>query len=204
MKTSILLVTLVAASPAFADDSPAAQLGQPGHVAIDGSFSVSFGYVSQSPPTGSSTSATVFTVAPTLDYFVAPGISIGGTLELARASSSDSGAMTASTSTATIYGIGPRVGYHAPLGPQLSVWPRAGLLYAHETFSFTGSPDSSGTVITLVASAPLLYHPVPHFFIGIGPEIRVDVSSKDSTGGMDADGSKRTQLALVSTVGGWF
>jgi hypothetical protein len=197
-----LLLGLVMTRAALADGGAAAEMGRPGHLAIDGTFSVALGYASTSPPMGSTTSTTVFSLSPTLDYFVAPGVSIGGTVVLQRASETQPGS-TADASLTT-YGIGPRVGYHAAIGPQLSVWPRAGIVYAQSTLGLTGSPDTSSSRFQAVLSAPFLYHPVPHFFLGLGPEIRVDLTSKESTGGMDMDAEKQTQLAFVSTIGGWF
>jgi hypothetical protein len=47
---------------------------------------------------------------------------------------------------------------------------------------------------------PVLFHPVEHFFIGLGPYFAMDLSSKVE----DEDNYKDTAFGVQATVGGWF
>jgi hypothetical protein len=191
-----------AAAPAAAISGPSTDMGQTGNIAIDADFKVALGWVSTSPPMGSSQSTTVIALDPSVDYFISPNLSIGGAVLLQH--TNEEIPNSSNSVTATQIGLAPRVGYVIPVGPQLSIWPRGGLAYTHTTFSVTGSPDETQSVWALVASAPLLYHPVPHFFLGLGPAVRVDLSSSVSAGGTSMDSNKTTSLAIESLIGGWF
>src|SRR5262245_43381224 len=112
----ILLITSLFAEVAAAQPAPppesaplsaAAEMGQPGHLAIDGAFILAFQHDSASPPQGSSQSKTTIGVIPSADYFIAPNLSIGGQLEFLR---SDTPSAMSSTTTITALGIGPRIG----------------------------------------------------------------------------------------------
>jgi hypothetical protein len=47
--------------------------------------------------------------------------------------------------------------------------------------------------------APVLIHPTRHFFLGIGPDVFVDLSRK-----VDEAMQKRSSWGASSVVGGWF
>ena len=219
MKKLGLLVVFVIARTAQAQPAPppptapgggggdvgtSANFGDRGHIVITGAASVAFEYISVSPPSGSmssSASSTTVIFEPELDYFVAPNISIGGGVEYLH-ESIGSGGMTAVTESA--YGLIARAGYHLPLGPQIGLWLRGGFGYASATFDpGGGNPTSSSSVLQLEISAPLMFHPVPHFFVGIGPILSTDLSSSVSSGGMSMDSNKRTVFGLTSMIGGW-
>jgi len=213
MKRILLLTTLFAgvaaaqpAPPASAPTAPsaAAEMGQPGHFAIDGAFTLAFEHDSASPPQGSSETTTTITIAPSADYFVAPNVSIGASLELLRASTPSGDPQAPGDVTVTGLGAGPRVGYLLALGGQLGLWPRLSVLYVHASLSSPGSSDVTSSIFSLAATAPIVFYPTPHFFVGIGPALRYDLSSKQSSNNMDVDGNKHTVIALQSTVGGWF
>ena len=57
--------------------------------------------------------------------------------------------------------------------------------------------DVGDTFLTLELYAPFLFHPVPHFFIGLGPSLSIDVAGGNSS-------SRETTIGLRSTVGGYF
>jgi len=207
MKTILLLVLctgVAAAQPAPEPPTAAAEMGQPGHLAIDGAFTLAFQHDSASPPMGSSQSTTTILIAPSADYFVAPNISIGGQLEIEHASTPSGDPMMPGDVTVTGLGVGPRVGYLAALGSQIGLWPRVGVLYTHASLSTPGSPDTTSSIFSLAVTAPIMFYPTPHFFIGIGPAFRYDFSAKLSSNNMDTDTNKHTVIALESTIGGWF
>jgi hypothetical protein len=129
-------------------------------------------------------------LSPALDYFFAPALSLGGQLQLDY--NKAGGAST------TVLGLGPRVGYVIPLGDMFSVYPKAGLYLQHVSFSPGGGGSSSSyNLFSLFLSAPFLFHPVPHFFVGIGPTLFANLAGANSA-------RRDLQIGLVSTVGGWF
>lgn len=141
-------------------------------------------------------SGNLIQIQPALDYFISPGVSVGGTVGISRGSGEVTfGGMTFS-STTTIVTLGARAGYNVPLGPVSSVWIRGGLAYAHA--SETGSPSFYTVPLTLFAG--LLWHPVPHLFLGGGPALATDLIAK--SGGNDAP--KTTDIGLTSVIGGYF
>ena len=84
--------------------------------------------------------------------------------------------------------VGPRVGYNIRLSPDLSVWPSA--FGALGTSWFT---NGSSSALRVGGSVPVLFHPVPHFFVGLGPHLETDLTGS----------SKSTTYGLGLTVGGW-
>ena len=123
-------------------------------------------------------------IRPSMDYFVAPNLSIGAFLDL--------GLVSGDGFSETTVGLGGRVGYNIPLGTRLSIWPRLGLGLVHES-NDSGAFDSSGTFFNVIIDAPLLYHPADHFFVGVGPTLNIRAG--------DADG---VFFGLTSLVGGHF
>jgi hypothetical protein len=54
--------------------------------------------------------------------------------------------------------------------------------------------------------APILYHPTPHFFVGLGPDLRTDVMTSTATiAGAAAESNPPllTVYGLSFTLGGW-
>jgi hypothetical protein len=194
------LVTLGAATALVSGTAlaeGAGAFGQQGQISLQSDFELTLTHTSQSQPGEASTSTTTITLAPALDYFVIQHLSIGGQLLYSHESSDN---LSAST-----FGIGPRVGYDIPLGDVVSLWIRAGIRY--ETTSGSegnGLGSASFNTWTFVAGAPFLIHPAPHFFIGFGPVLSVDLSSSYSAGPVSGDGPKQTTYGIATTVGGWF
>jgi hypothetical protein len=184
--------TATAAAPAAGDT--AAEFGQAGQIAISGDLQASFVHESQSLPNGgSSTSVNVIQIQPSLDYFVAPNISVGGAIPITHG---DFG-----SGTLTGIGILARAGYNLHLAPLLSLWPQLSIGYVHESFDPGGGVASqSGYTVPLRIFAPLLIHPVAHLFVGIGPVFQTELISK--VGGQDA--GKTTDFGIASVVGGYF
>jgi hypothetical protein len=141
---------------------------------------------------GSSTSQTAIVLRPALDVFVAPNLSIGGQLIMSLQSYSGS--------NSTTVGVAPRIGYNIPFGSMVSLWPRIAVNYSSYSSSNGGGGSGSGSVLSLFAFAPLLFQPVPHFFIGGGPYLSKDLAAKMNS----MDSSKSTYFGLQSTIGGYF
>ena len=53
--------------------------------------------------------------------------------------------------------------------------------------------DESSTGLQLNLFAPVMFHPVQHFFLGFGPALDVDLSGD----------AKATTIAARLTIGGW-
>jgi hypothetical protein len=124
------------------------------------------------------------TAAPAADFFVIENLSLGAAAGVQYARAGESHATRASA--------GPRLGYNVEITHLLSFWPRLGLSY-----SFSASEDAAARAqhhaLGMNAFAPLMMHPVEHFFIGFGPFIDIDLR-----------GDPRAQLwGGRMTLGGW-
>jgi hypothetical protein len=187
--------TATAGAPAAGDT--AAEFGQLGQIAISGDLQASFVHESQSLPGGAASppSTTVISIQPSLDYFVAPNVSVGGAIPITH------GDFGSGNGTLTGIGILARAGYNLHLAPLLSLWPQLEIGYVHESIDPGGGVASqSGYVVPLRIFAPLLIHPVAHLFVGIGPVFQTDLISK--VGGQDS--VKTTDFGIASVVGGYF
>jgi hypothetical protein len=142
----------------------------------------------------SSNDATTVQFAPAADYFVIDNFSIGGVMlfDYTQAQNVDS----------TRFSIGPRVGYNIPFTDMVGLWPKLGFSYTHTNVStdVEGRDDdvelsisSPGNHISLNLFAPLMFHPVPHFFVGFGPFLDADLSGDNKT----------TTFGGRLTLGGW-
>lgn len=153
-------------------------------LAISSDASLSFQYSSRSPNAGSETT---FVLRPAADFFVVDNLSVGGFVLLSTQSTS-SGNPNVNTPSSTTFGIGPRVGYNIGFTPKLSFWPKGG--FSFNSTSFGGASDSRFAIYVF---APFLFHPAEHFFVGLGPDLNVDLSGDVKT----------TNVGIDLTVGGW-
>jgi hypothetical protein len=158
------------------------------------------------------------TIAPGVDYFVARNLSIGAELEFGASSERGfffdaSTSQVTETTQTTSYGGGLRVGYNIELGRFVSVMPRLTASY-HSTWTALTYDATDGLIPSrrftrsgpsLELFAPLLLHPRPHFFVGLGPDVRRDFSTV--TGG-SADGvsgtGPSTRIGASIVLGGTF
>jgi hypothetical protein len=154
-------------------------------------------------------SATRFGLAPTLDYFVIDNLSLGAQvlvdLITLSPASPGQGQPTPQSTTITTLGIAPQVGYNIALGDTFSFWPKAFFAYATSTSSNNG-PSLAVSAVGLFA--PLLYHPVRHFYVGLGPNVATQVgnSTSASNGGTTVTtyNDKATTFGVMATFGGYF
>jgi hypothetical protein len=147
-------------------------------------------------PTGGTpvASTTSFVVSPGLDYFIVRGLSLG-VVALYGHTQEDAIAATASQAAQASYHsdaltLGPRVGYDIALSRDVSLWPSVFGAFG-ETWSSVG--NASG--LRAGASVPVLFHPVRHFFIGVGPFVTTDFAT--------GAGPRYTDYGLDLTLGGW-
>lgn len=166
-------------------------LGAAGQIAISDDLSLIATHQSQSYM-GQTSNVTTIILQPAIDVFVATNLSLGGQVLLGRSSSGGS--------DNTAIGVAPRIGYNVPFGSMVSLWPRVAVKYVRDTSSGTGSPSTSNYTISFFALVPVLFQPAPHFFIGGGPYVSKDLTSK--LDGMDW--YKNTLFGVQSTIGGYF
>lgn len=173
---------------------PADGFGVPGTLVVSAELQLGFSHQSRGNQSG-----TTFVIQPAGDYFVAPHISIGGRLGYGHSSSDmPVGPLTLSTTTSS-FSLLVRGGYDLTLASQISVWPTLGIGYTHVS-SETGNTSSSGHTIPLELDVPLLFHVVPHVFIGFGPFLSTELVSEAN----GANPDKITQFGFRSVIGGYF
>ena len=143
-------------------------------------------------------SSTAIGIQPSLDYFVAPHISVGGQVGIAHGSTGLS--IAGSTLNQTIIGVEVRGGYELALTDSVSLWPRLGIGYSHTSYSGGGGTDTSGYDIDLLVSVPVLWHPASHFFLGAGPALTTQLVNKVEGNSQ----SKATDIGLTAVIGGYF
>jgi hypothetical protein len=183
--------------------APRARFGNQGVFAFSNDMDLSFvGHTTSPPGGGDSSSGWTLSLKPSLDYFVIQGLSIGGFVEWTHTNSSSPSSTGGSSTTLNgdTFGIGPRVGYNIPIVDAVSWWPLVSAIYSSTSFS----DNTSRNAFTLGIYAPFLYHPVSHFFMGLGPVLATDVSANASAGGVSGSGPKTTTYGLQFTIGGWF
>ena len=178
--------------PAVQADSPSGLFGDRHQLAIssDAGFSISNTSVS-----GIDGSTTTLVLRPAVDWFVIDSLSIGGFLGVDY-SSTPGGSSTA-------FSVGPRVGYNVRFSERFSLWPKVGFSFASTTQkgdaqtlddgSVVPSEDVSSTSLQLNLFVPVMFHPVDHFFIGVGPAFDLDLTGDN----------KATTIAARLTLGGW-
>jgi hypothetical protein len=151
--------------------------------------------VSGNRPTG-----TIFSLAPAADFFVIDNLSIGGQVMLGFVNNSPPA--PDQSSTTTLYGIAPQIGYNIVISDLVSFWPKLFLAFEGESQSNNGGALTSGT---LGIFAPFLFHIAPHFFLGIGPDVATQLFVNAWQGNQNfPNPPKVTTFGAMATVGGWF
>ncbi|MDX2019902.1 MAG: hypothetical protein SF187_06655 [Deltaproteobacteria bacterium] len=121
-------------------------------------------------------------VRPSLDYFFTDRLSIGGRLGLSWYSSNGNSNQSRS--------IAWRFGANFGLGEKVSIWLTLenGIVL----------PENSSNLLFTNLVFPVLLHPAPHFFVGIGPYLDGQRTLGESESDVDFGGG------LTSFVGGWW
>jgi hypothetical protein len=185
----LAVCSLLASGLAHADGT-GNQLGQSGQILLDASLQAKLDHTTQTFM-GESRSETVITLNPGLLYFVSPTVALGGSLSLGYQAGENDASQTS-------VGFGPIFALHFALSERVSLLPNAGLAYVYVSFS-QGSQNASGHAIAAEVTVPILFHLVPHFFIGAGPHfIRVFENKIESQ-----DGPTSTNVGVGLFIGGW-
>ncbi len=143
-------------------------------------------------------SATLVDIQPSIDYFVAPNFSVGALFGIEYGSLDDNNAILPAGATVTVISVEGRVGYNVPLADGVSIWPRLGIGYQHQSVSTSGQPDTTSYIIPLSITVPVLWHPGGHFFVGAGPAFMTQLVSKTEGN----DNAKTTDYGITALVGG--
>lgn len=156
-----------------------AGFGVPGQWVISTDAELSFRRTTLTHQEGAQTS---LSIAPGVDYFIIPNLSLGGGFGIFYTK--------AGKQNATTFNIGPRVGYNFELSRLLSVWPKVGFSFSHANQD-TARGQANALAINLFA--PILLHPVQHMFAGFGPFVDADLTGK----------TRSTSYGLKLSLGGW-
>ncbi|MBF5045744.1 hypothetical protein FGE12_25275 [Aggregicoccus sp. 17bor-14] len=154
----------------------AGNFGRMNQLVIDGAFDARLGY-------RTTDDKFYINVAPGLDYFIKDNVSVGASVNL--------GTTIGDGDDETQIGGQLRLGYNMPVAETLSLWPRAKAGIVYSSSSAINSPKT--TSFLLGVEAPVLFHPVNHFFVGAGPKI--DFFLGDGSG---------VDLGVQTIVGGYF
>lgn len=195
-------------------EAPPPSFGSQGEFVVTAASDLDIGATSYSVSEASSFG---FTIAPGFDYFIVENFSIGlsGSFAYGESKGYDAAGNLLRRRASTITG-GPRIGFNLPLGSRVSWYPRVtlGVESVHyrdtvakenenaaETSNALGIPTSTKTGPTLFVVAPILFHPTPHLFFGIGPYLFTEFAN--AQGGPEI-GGQRTSIGANLEIGTWW
>jgi hypothetical protein len=156
----------------------------------------------------SETSLTTLWAAPSADVFVIDHLSVGGRIEVAHTWGAIEGEgvrveLPGTTSMAVV----PRVGFYAPFGDRLGIWPRAAFGYASASsakFVSTGSGvvRESFRALLLEVDLSLVYRFGETFFMKAGPDVSVTLGGRreEEVGGVRF-GAGHSVVAISGVLG---
>jgi len=143
---------------------------------------VPFGSIAFQHSGGNGTDFNSVALFPGALWFAADNFALGGSVGYAHS-------WGGIVSTGHLLTVSPQVGVAIPLGDRAALFPRFGLDFL--TFWNGGSSTS----MAIRVFAPVLFFPVPHFFIGFGPQFEV-IAGGNSAG--------QWLTGALSEIGGYF
>jgi len=171
---------LVLPTRAQAQDAAGGGLGQgfgaQGQLAISAELGAGFDKVTH----GGWTAA----IKPAGDYFILPAISAGGF----------AGFSTGNDSYQELL-VGARGGFNVNVTSNVGAWAKVGVAYDHAKNPLRNPNTTTFSTSTtyLTVDVPIMFHIVPHLFVGLGPYYYLKVAGDGNTG-----------YGAHSLVGGWF
>ncbi len=185
------------------------RFGRRGQIVVSGQLDLNLGFTwtSDDPRRQSHASVT-----PSMDAFVSEDVSLGAFLSYGVSASrdyADDGTLTDVTSHGG--SLGARLGFNEPIGKWVSWWPRLSLGWSTTSTSVRpvdrpsfagGKPgyDAAESGMFLILEAPLLLHPAPHWFLGVGPTLYRDLARSREGSPLE---NNRTTLGFTYVVGGY-
>jgi len=179
---------------AVAPPVPVAPFGFAGQFTLSDDLQLGATEISYVSP-GQGTTRTTLQLRPAFDAFVAANFSLG-----AQAIIGYTGVGGANSSHRTALGLLGRIGYNFTIGPTTSIWLRVGVGYEPPGTQAPVIPGLSEKNVSVQVYLPIVYRPVPRFFIAGGPIVTTQVVEKVN----DADAPKSTFIGLQSTIGTCF
>jgi hypothetical protein len=167
------------------------RFGSAGQTVISSDLSFAGSYAEVETPTGTKTYTTTVTLSPALDYFAVDRLSVGLAYALQYNHTSLPGFADTLGNT-----IEPRLGYALPISDNLTFWPRVAIGLTFVNALTHGAPETDKVDVS--AFAPILFHPAPHFFIGVGPLFFKDLTY------VKGDGPKALIVGVGTQVGGFW
>jgi hypothetical protein len=199
------------AAPPAAPDAPApngalgartARFGDAGHFVITQALGASIFHSIGGASTFS------YSLQPSIHYFSSSQLSLGAVLFVQHETEDFLSVSATSTNLElkrTSLGGSVTLGVNAPLSQLVSVWVRGEVGAAHQATTWNAPQGTLpltligngeiGTSLYFGLFAPILIHPVSHFFLGLGPSLAFNVGIANS--------GSWGELGLSSTVGGW-
>lgn len=200
-----------APDPAAAPTATPAQpvFGARGQFVLSGALSASFGHLGYD----NSDAATTFVeLEPAFDHFIGRNFSLGAAAFVRYVDATSGIGSNTQTFASGAYG---RIGTNSPISnlfslrtlTSLGVWIQRVSFEAHGDGYMTSvggqavavGSDVTETVVVAEFFAPLLLHPAAHFFVGLGPDLYLDLSHT-----VESSTNRRFFFGVASTVGGWF
>lgn len=137
---------------------------------------------------------------PSAAVFVLPRFSVGLGLELGHSTISSEPAHQRNTQNELA--VRPSIGYAIRLGERFDWWPEIGLRFSERWISVSGDQRWKGRTwgLDVLAAAPVLWRPVPHFFVGVGPTWSRSFYADES---LPLSPSYET-FGVMSKIGGYF
>jgi hypothetical protein len=127
-------------------------------------------------------------------WFAADNVAIGGSIGYGQSW----GTQVPETH---VFTVEPQLGFSIPLGDRAALFPQIGVDYVHQWQSGMTLPGGvvfvggSSNLLTVRAFAPVLFVPVPHFFVGFGPQFSVVAAGTPSG---------QWLLGTTTEIGGYF
>ncbi len=226
MRKALFLSSFVVAG-LVSFNAAADELGEPGQISLGAErlFGLNFGSVKTEGDGGAESTQSATDIGllfngggPTpyttprlaLDYFVADGVSIGGSIGFISHSGkteSKTGGTTVSQDdpAVTAFAIAPRVGYVIPLTDGVDLWARGGITYWSSTTEGVGdnAPDLKTSGLGLGLEGLFVISPIEGFGISIGPTIDFGLTGTAEMGDADSD-LTATNFGLNAGLVGWF
>ncbi len=233
MRRAVFLASFALAGLVSFNASAADELGEPGQIAINAErvFGLNFWSATITPDGanddikasgtsvglifngGSGASTQGFGIpylTPRLgiDYMVADGVSLGGSIGYISNSSTVKvpDQPDADQPTTSGFVLAPRVGYVIPVSDGADFWVRGGITYYSATIKDNGDdpgPDTTLSGLALGAEGVFVLSPIAGFGFYIGPTVDLGLSGSFEQGDTKADVTL-TNLGVNSGLVGWF
>lgn len=220
MRKALFLSVFALAGLVSFNASAADELGEPGQLALGAErvFGVNLWSTTVTPDGGDDINSSGTSVGlvwnadtPTafaiprfaLDYMVADGVSLGGSIGYySKSGKTDEGGEDVDLPGEHGFVLAPRVGYVIPVTDGVDFWVRGGITYFSSTME--GDPDDTEVSgLALGAEGALVVSPIAGFGLQVGPTIDFGLSGTTKQGDAESDVTARN-FGLNAGLVGWF